>query len=267
MAKYERTEGVCLRRVDYSNTSQVATFLTLRAGQLPFMCKGIRRSPKRGIGQGMELGARYRLTFFKRRSSNLYTLADHHMLDAYYGTRMALERILCSYYAIELMRNFTVENDPCRRLYHLLGGSLERFERGQALGLSVLFLEIECLRNHGMLPTFDLCAECGEDFPADARLSFSASHAGPLCPACAQGEDSRGASLPVRAQRLISLASLCEYPAEEAGDLSLPPKEIVACSRLLRFHMRYLLGKELKMWKYLHGRHLSRSLRAIRGKG
>lgn len=265
MAKYERTEGICLRRLDYSNTSQVATFLTPDVGRLPFICKGIRRAPKRGISRGLELGARYKLVYFKRRTSSLYTLTDHRMLESYRGVRQAIERTLCTYYAVELMRNFTAENAPCPQLYRQLVHAQRRFCRGENLGLTVLFLEIGCLRDYGMLPTFDLCAECGQQLRSGGRLTFSASHGGPLCRPCARKINHRpGDSMPVRGRRLQALASLCSHPPDRLGDISMRPKEIVATSRLLRFHIRYLLGKELTMWKYLHGRHLSRSLRRLR---
>lgn len=265
MARYTRTEGICLRRIDYSNTSQVATFLTPDGGRLPFMCKGIKRSPKKGISRGLELGARYSLVFFKSRRSSLYTLTDHSMLESYRGARQAIERILCVYYAVELMRSFTSEGDPCSELYGLLADSLGRFSRGECLGLSVLFLELGVLQDYGSLPTFDACAECGRDLRENGRLTFSAFHGGPLCRPCSREiHHPRGSTIPVRARRLRILASLCSHPTGRLHEISLPPKEIVAASRLVRFHMRYLMGKEFTMWKYLHGRHLSRSLRRIR---
>lgn len=265
MARYQRTEGICLRRLDYSNTSQIATFLIPEAGRLPFICKGIRRSPKKGISRGLELGARYRLVYFKRRNSSLYTLTEHPMLESFRGVRQALERVLCSYYAIELMRNFTTEEHPCPGLYDLLNRSLRRFARGEKLGLSVLFLELGVLQDYGSLPSFHLCAECGRELRSSGRLTFSAHYGGPLCRNCAREVDRhRSSTLPVRGRRLSRLADLCDHPVGRLEEVEMSPKEIVAMSRLVRFQIRYLLGKELIMWKYLHGRHLSQSLERIR---
>ncbi len=265
MARYQRTEGICLRRLDYSNTSQIATFLIPDAGRLPFICKGIRRAPKKGISRGLELGARYRLVYFKRRNSSLYTLTEHPMVESFRGARLALERVLCVYYAIELMRNFTAEQDPCPGLYDLLTHSLKRFATGNNLGLSVLFLELGVLQDYGALPSFLLCAECGQQLRSRGRLTFSAHYGGPLCRPCTQEVDQRRrSSLPVRGRRLSQLAELCDHPISCLEEVDIPPKEIVAMSRLLRFHIRYLMGKELKMWKYLHGRHLSHALKRIR---
>ena len=68
----------------------------------------------------------------------------------------------------------------------------------------------------------------------------------------------------MKAERLALLAGLA---CAEKGSLRLArpaPREVVAASRLLRLHMRYLLDRELRMWKYLQGRHLSRTLQRVR---
>ncbi|MFW5915670.1 MAG: hypothetical protein ACOCTQ_04275, partial [Planctomycetota bacterium] len=97
------------------------------------------------------------------------------------------------------------------------------------------------------------------------RLVFSAFQGGPRCRRCAgSSSDPPSSSVPVRASRLAMLGRLCGHPTDGLGDLDVGPKEIVAMSRLLRFHIRYMLGREMRMWKYLHGRHLSRSLRRIK---
>jgi len=266
VARYHRTQGVCLRRIDYSNTSQIATFLTPDAGQLSFIAKGIRRAPKRGIRRGLELTARYDLVYFKRRSSSLYNLTEASMLEPFGGTRTAVERTLCAYYAAELMRNLTAEEDPCAPLYALLVETLRRLSDGDRLGLSVLVLELAALQHHGACPTFDACAECEQALSLRGRLLFSAPQGGPLCPQCGRDlhpRPERGV-FPVRAERLEALATLAAESPPRIDAVRMAPRDIVAASRLLRVHIQYLLGKELRLWKYLHGRHLSRALRRIR---
>jgi hypothetical protein len=52
--------------------------------------------------------------------------------------------------------------------------------------------------------------------------------------------------------------------AHPGAEIMEPADRIVGMSRLLRFHIRDLLGKELRMWKYLQARHLSRSVQRAR---
>ncbi len=267
MAKYHRTEGLCLRRVDYSNTSQVASFLTRDRGTLSFMAKGVTRAPRRGIRRGFDLLGRYELIWTERRSGALLNLTGRSLLEGFRGLRRAVERMLCAYYVAELALNFAAEDQPCRRLYELALQSLRRFETGESLGLCVLLLEIGVLQQHGACPTFEACAECERALPPTGRLLFSASQGGALCRACSRrlhrGPGAR--TLPVQAGDLALLADLAARPPARPERLSADPRQIVAASRLLRFHTRDLLGKELKMWKYLQERHLSRELGRIRG--
>ena len=266
MATYHRTEGICLRRLDYSNTSQIATFLTRARGRLSFLAKGIRRAPKHGISSGFELLGRYELIFTERRSSSLNNLTQNFLIEPFAGMRAAVERVLCAYYAAELALSLTAEDEPCEGLYELITASLRRFERGEDLGLSVLYLEIGALREHGACPTFGACAMCSRRLPAKGRLLFSPEEGGTLCPACAQKLPPRirPHGVPVHGRRLALLDALSRRPFEALAGLDARPAEIVAASRVLRFHMSHLVGKELTMWKYMQERHLSRTLRRFR---
>ncbi|GAI99741.1 unnamed protein product, partial [marine sediment metagenome] len=120
MAKYHRTEGVCLRRIDYSNTSQVATFLTRHSGRMSFMAKGVKRAPKKGIKRGLDLLCRYEIVYTHRRSESLANLTERTLQESFRDIRKALDRILYGYYAAELVLNFVAEGQPCSELYESL---------------------------------------------------------------------------------------------------------------------------------------------------
>jgi len=258
VAHYLRTEGICLRRLAYSNTSQVASFLTPDSGRLSFMAKGVTRAPSKGVRTGFDLLGRYEILYTPRRPSSLQNLTYRWLREDFHGIRRSLRGILCGYYAIELALNFTMEGDPCPRLYRVMLEALRRFSGGQFLGMNVLVLELAVLQEHGTCPAFDRCAECGHALPERGPVTFSPADGGPLCPRCDESE--RGHTIPVRADFLRELHRL----ASGAEPLPLPPQRVVALSTVVRFHMRWLLDKELRMWKYLQRRQLSKSLRRVR---
>ena len=263
MARYHRTEGICLRRLDFSNTSQVVSFLTPDAGRLSFLAKGVTRAPKRGIRTGFDLLGRYEIVYTARRPGSLHNLTDRWLREGFRGIRAALEPIVCGYYAAELVSNFTAEGIDCPALYALLVDTLRGLEAGRELGLAVLRLEVGVLREHGTCPFFDECAECGAPLPQHGPVAFSSAAGGPLCGRCES--DVRG---PARA-RLTTvsgrlLGDLARLVTEPGGVNGLTPRKIVAMSTVLRFHIRDLVGRELRMWSYLQGRRLSRSLRRVR---
>jgi DNA repair protein RecO len=264
VATYRNTQGICLRRIDYSNTSQVAGFLTPDLGHLSVMAKGITRAPKKGIRCGLELLGRYDLTCTIRESRSLQTLTEHRLSEDFRGMRGALERILCGYYAAELALNFTAEGVPCPWLYHHVVESLRRFAEGRRLGLTALRLELDALQEHGSRPSFGACVECGRALPERGAVLFSAAAGGPLCRRCEEEQPAPAGrrATPARADLLHSLAALGAQEPE--GGPELGPNQVVAMSALVRFYMRDLLGRELRMWKYLQRRKLSRSLRRLR---
>lgn len=275
MAKYQHTEGLCLRRIEYSNTSQVASFLTPDAGRLSFMAKGVTRAPKKGVRTGFDLLGRYELTYTARRSGSLHNLTNRWMRESFHDLRAALERMLCAYYAAELVLNFTVEGDPCPSLYESLLRAVRAFASGKALGLNVLLLELAALREHGSCPAFDACTECKRKLPARGAVLFSPQAGGPLCKACenelrGQPHARLNRTTIVSAQVLKTLAALDTHVEARPGGEAQPTmpsrtaEGFPAMSAVLRFHMRDLLGKELRMWKCFERRTVSRSLARLR---
>ena len=265
MATYLHTEGICLRRIDYSNTSQVASFLTPDVGRLSVMAKGVTRAPKRGIRTGFDLLGRYELVYTRRRSGSLQNLTYRWLREDFRGIQGGLNRILCGYYAAELVLSLCAEDDPCPALYALLARSLRTFAGGRRLGIAALLLELGVLREQGVCPAFDACVGCGRRVPERGTVLFSPAAGGPLCRRCRQrggaAEDPRART--ARASQLRTLGDLASCEDVEAAP-RLTPGQTVAAGALLRFYMRDLLGKELRLWKYMQRRHLSRSLQRLR---
>ena len=266
MAKYHRTEGICLRRIDYSNTSQVASFLTPDSGRLSVMAKGVTRAPKRGIRTGFDLLGRYDLIYTARRYGSLQNLTYRWLMEDFHGLRSALARMVCGYYAAELALNFATEEEPCPGLYELMLRSLRNLAAGKKLGVTVLLLELGVLREHGACPTFSACAECRRALPGRGPVQFSPADGGPLCRDCEMKlrVERRWRLTTVSAQVLRQLATLSARTEEDPDAAPLSPKATVAMSAVLRFHMRDLLARELRMWKYLEQQELSRSLARLR---
>jgi DNA repair protein RecO len=266
VARYHHTEGICLRRLHYSNTSQVASFITADAGRLSFLAKGVTRAPKKGIRTGFDLLGRYDLVYTMRRPGTLHNLTDRWLKDGFRGVRRSLPRILCGYYAAELASSFTVEEEPCPALYDLLLRTLHDVASGEALGLSLLVLELGALREHGSCPQFHLCTECGRPLPQRGPVCFCPASGGPLCRRCERQlpDWQRAGTTTAGADQLRMLAALSVARPDELDGFAATPDKIAATSAVLRLHIRHVLGKELRMWKYLQKRHLSRSLRAAR---
>jgi len=259
-------EGICLRRIDYGNTSQVASFLTPGEGRIDVMIKGAWRSPKKGIPTGVDLLGRYRLIYLPSRSGALGTLLDWTMIEHFGGLRLSAERAICGYYAVELMQNFTTYSQSCLELYVVFIDKLKQFAMGERLGMGVLELEAACLEHYGSCPDFSTCAGCRTDWRDISEAWFSASLCGVLCRKCVKRleAEKKDVPTPLKLPVLNMLMHVCsEKNVENNGTAS--PQVIVAASKFLRFHISRLLRKKLSMWKYLQDRHYSNALTKARG--
>jgi len=271
VAKYHHTEGICLRRAAFSNTSQVASFLTADSGRLSFIAKGVTRAPKKGVRTGLDLLGRYEMLYTIPRRGALLNLTYRWLREAFGGLRADLKRLLCGYYAAELALSFTAEGVPCPGFYDLMVRALRSFSAGRALAMNIVVLELGALREHGSCPEFSACAVCAGALPRRGAVTFSPAAGGPLCERCGSRiREGRSRSTSFRADALAGLALLQRYvDGEENPELeerltSLPTQRVLVMSTVLRFQMRDVLGKELRMWKYLQQRELSRSLARAR---
>jgi len=275
LARYHHTEGICLRRLQFSNTSQVASFLTPDAGRLSVIAKGVTRASRKGIRTGFDLLGRYELIYTTRRTSSLQNLTYRWLREDFRGMRGSLERLLCGYYAAEIGLNFAAEGEPCSSLYECVLKSLRHFAAGKRLGTTVLMLELAALREQGAVPRCDACAACGKPLPTRGRVAFSPADGGSLCRACEAERLTRSkgvgrrpsptlwrARSRPRAELLKALAVLSAHP--DAQPPAFGSQETLAMSALLRLHTRFLLGKELRMWNYLQDQKLTRSLQRLR---
>ena len=261
MTAHHHTQGICLRRVDYGETSQVATLLVPDAGLLPCMARGAKRATKKGVKRGFDLLCRYRLSYRESRRGSLHTLLDRRLVENFRGLRSALERILHGYAAAELMLNFTVEAQPCPELYARLLDTLRGLARGRNPRTCLLLLEVAALRYDGTLPRFEACVECGTDVTAQERVLFSALEGGPLCRRCGRGGKDRPGTLVVSGAHLGIAQRLASRPGLDPDRLKLTRRQLNGLARLVRHHVRFLLGKNLRSWPYLKSATIRRLLR------
>jgi len=262
VAKYHHTQGVCLRRLDYSNTS----LLTPNVGRLSFIAKGATRAPKKGVRTGFDLLGLYDVVYTARRPGSLQNLTERSLREGFRGMRRSIERIMHGYYAAELVLNTTPEGQPCPELYGVLLRALHGFDSGDGLERHALMLEMAGLKELGICPHFRHCAACGRPLPERGPMCFSPASGGPVCNTCepALPPGPGGSTTIVGSDLLCALAQLEATRPARWVDMEVAPDRARTMSAILRFHVRYVLGKELRMWKYLQRDRLGQDIRRAR---
>jgi DNA repair protein RecO (recombination protein O) len=186
----EKSEAIVLRTVPWSETSFVVTLFTREFGKISAIAKGARRlrSP---FETSLDLLAKSQIVFIRKGHDVLDLLTESKLTRRFRSGQRALLPLYCGYYIAELLLTLTEEHQKVIPLFELSDRTLIALDAGSSPHDTILQFEMQTLRMLGHLPTFNLCAGCGNPVEsdrseADTRLGIAAG--GVLCPQCVSGQ-------------------------------------------------------------------------------
>ena len=113
--KYEKMltkdAAICIRTVDYSETSQIVTFFTSDNGKVSAIAKGSKR-PKSPFDGPIEVLSHGRIVFSDTDSAKLATLTEFQQQPSFDNLAKNLFAMNSSLLAAELLNELTDEHDP-----------------------------------------------------------------------------------------------------------------------------------------------------------
>jgi DNA repair protein RecO (recombination protein O) len=253
----QREPAICIRATDYSETSQVVSFLTRGAGVVRLLAKGSKRA-KSATGGAIDLLSEGELLFIPARGG-LGTLVEFSETVSRSPLRAGIDRLNTALYMVELSGELLAESDPHPEVFDLLHNSLDRLGQDDAPLAAVLaYFQWRLLRRVGLLGEMKDCVSCGRAAAGTAggaaaggrgrgsgEVYFSSIQGGILCGDCEH--------LAAEKRRLdgSALAGIAALTAAEAGaKVALPDKQAAAVNRLLAYHASQQLGKPLKMARH-----------------
>ncbi len=192
--------AIVLRRLDYSETSQILALFTREHGQVRVIAKGIKRSTRSRFAVGIDLLELGHVTWSARadRPQNLAILTEWKQVDAFVGLREQLERLHAAQYAAEITAELTIDRDPHPTLFDHLQ----------------LFLgKLSVVRCQSSVVSPQLSAE-PQACPGRDNLKQSVSHSAIRNP---------NSAIPIP-QSSQSLASLCEFQRALLIEIGLMPQ-------------------------------------------
>jgi recombinational DNA repair protein (RecF pathway) len=245
--------GVVLRRLDYSETSQVLVVFCRESGQQRLIARGVKRGTKKRVAVGVDLLEFGRVVYQRRPGSDaqLGTLTEWRQEDVFAGARRDLATWYAVQYAAERTVQATEEADPHPTLFDALLALLRHANEGgtdkgdtaeggtdKRLRMSGLLLDYlwTLLREIGLTPQLQRCAGCGGEC---APMYFSARQGGLLCRDCepAYVEKRRVASEALVVLRALGGEARTPGPAAEHGP------SVLAAFDLLDYHLTEILAK------------------------
>jgi DNA repair protein RecO (recombination protein O) len=184
----KRTLALVVRTVDVFETSLVATLFTRELGKVAVLAKGGRRL-KSSFQGGLDLLSVSDIVMFPKASESLDLLAESTPVERFASLRRDLAALYAGYYIAELLTDLTDLHDPHPKLFDAARVTLRHLGDAGLRPRRVLRFELACLRELGVMPSLDQCAQCGGDVrPQGGKVSFGLSSGGVICEACRPGQ-------------------------------------------------------------------------------
>ncbi len=253
-----KTLAIPIRRIDFSDTSQIVTFFTREAGILEGIAKGAYRE-KNSFQGPFDLATLCEIVYLKppQPQPALRIIAEATQLEGYRGLRRSWDRHAAASFLLELLRAVNEADDPAPILFDLTAFTLGRLE--EAAGAAPIAdllaaFELKMLRLLGLNAELEGCAECGRRWkPSEQPVFFCVEAAGILCARCRAGMPGRqGQMVPGRLVQCFNAWSRIDLrsPPEIAATPPVDPLVRKSMQEVLARLRVFFLEREFRMLRY-----------------
>ena len=244
----KQDQAVCLRCIDYSETSQIATFFARSSGKIDVIAKGSKRA-KSAFEGPIEIFACGQIMFTESRGGGLCTLTEFDRDRFFAGLRKNLFALNSCLFAAELLNSLTTESDPHLALFDgflqfLENQSQVSSHKAEKIMSSLILFQLSLLKEIGLQPVFSHCVNCKASYKPQAmhhEFYFSSSANGLICRDCEGGFSDK--------QKLSGQAALCLGEAELIGKTN--EGILREIEKILIFHFTEILHRPPRMAKVI----------------
>jgi DNA repair protein RecO (recombination protein O) len=248
-----RDRCICVRKVEYSETSQILTLFGREHGLMRLIAKGAHRRTKAGASKfdgGLDLLDLGDAVFSLRLEKDLATLTEWALRDGHLELRGSLRALYLGQYAAELVGLLVEEHDPHPALFDRLEQTIQGLATAAREEIFLAF-QLDLFREAGYLPNLGRCANCDVAFNDRQTWSFSPGRGGIVCQSC-EGVAHDRIALDAR---LVSMVGLILRLPRQNGSLMRLPRltrhQTDPLNRVFAEHMQHTLGRRLRLVKHV----------------
>ena len=240
---------ICLRKVEYSETSQILTLFGQAHGVVRVIAKGAHRTTKQGaskFGGGIDLLDLGQAVFTLDLEKNLGTLTEWTLVDGHLELRRNLRAMYLAQYAAELVSFLIEEHDPHEELFDRLEQTLIELPTARQEEVFLAF-ELDLLRETGYLAELSTCVSCNSSLSDRELTYFSAARGGAICRNC-EGVVPDRIGIDPRLLRMVQ--TLLRLPRGNGHPHRLPRLtryQTDPVNRLLAGHIEHTLQRRLRL--------------------
>ncbi len=244
--------AICIRAVDYSETSQIVTFFTRRTGKISAIAKGSKR-PKSKFDGPVEVFSHGKIVFSDSNREKLATLTEFEQQPWRGSLASNLFALNCCFFATELVNSLTDDYDPHPELFDSFLRFLQNINEirdtlhasRDSLVLLILF-QLALLKEVGLMPILNACVNCKTRYAIrDTRYEvyFSSSANGLICRDCEASFPDKIRLTRNAANALSNLKLIADANEEVLSEIE----------KILIHHFTDTLGRRPKMAKHILG--------------
>jgi len=239
--------AICIRCVDYSETSQIVTFFARQSGKISAIAKGSKRA-KSSFEGAIEIFSFGDIMFHAGQDDKLSTLTEFQQKSGLSGLSRNYLGYNSSLFACELVTNLVDEYDPHPQLFDDFVQFLKDVQtvasQNETISLLIYF-QLSLLREIGLQPVLSECANCKNKYNQKwFDVYFSNSANGIICRDCDMSFPDK---VKLSEEAAYCLANLKNIPKANERTLNQVERIII---NLLASHMQ----KMPKMAKYILGK-------------
>jgi DNA repair protein RecO (recombination protein O) len=249
-----RDRCLCLRKVEYSETSQIVTLLGRGHGLMRLIAKGAHRRTKAGASKfdgGLDLLDSGDAVFSLRLEKDLATLTEWSLRDGHLELRTNLRALYLGQYAAELCSLLIEEHDPHPQLFDRLEQTLRELHTPRQEEVFLAF-QLDLFRETGYLPDLSGCSNCRAPFSdREPAWSFSPFRGGIVCRNCEGVVPDR---IPLDARLVSMVGHLLRLPRQNGALQRLPRltrRQTDPLNRVFAEHMQHTLGRKLRLARFV----------------
>lgn len=183
MSEIIKTEAVVLSKINYGDSSIIASLYSKDSGKMSVIIKG-GRSPKSKIGMVVDPLNHLEIVFYKKESRDVQLLSGAEIISHFHHLKEDLERLKYSYAVIELVKKLSPENESNIKIFKGIVRILSLFNSSNEspeilFGRFFLFF----IEEVGYQLQLFKCSVCGKDDLRNKILGYNYDR-GLLCEDC-----------------------------------------------------------------------------------
>jgi DNA repair protein RecO (recombination protein O) len=241
------TPAIIMRTWEFGESDLMVSFFTPEGGRLKGVAKGARKSRQR-FANCLDLFCLTRLELERKREDGLFFLHSGKLMHAFPEVRSGFSSLSLASYMIELTEVLFPIGVTAKRMFALLHAALDALDAEKQIDPFRILFEAKAMALGGYGIDLSRCCVCNRTYQGEGWAVFKQGSGGIACLRCAQATKSAPAMGPATIKRLREIQST-PWDTSQAQDLD--PEMIAEIKPVLRQHLEYRIGRQLKSSQFL----------------